>query len=542
MYLTITVNQVSSEERPVVSVNAPHTYKSTEAHPGTLYYTRLPSNMREEDVIARIVEKNWDFVTTSEFNFLIVFVSDNKHQQGFTLVRDRYGSQRVLISKTQNRLVVTTDPRAVKHSQTQWNPSGLYHALASRITATVALEDDVSVLPLSNGLVYDTENTLDLIETGAEELKIFERTNRFSDQELINRIKNSIFDSYCSISPEEPVAVLLSGGVDSFILAATASKYFKNVIAYTPTWNEGENPELERAVVFAKKLGIEHHVVTITPEDFKQAFFETVTANGIPNRNYSSLILHSLLKNISEENILYGEYADTLFGSSSIKAGVLDRKYATLFCLVPSFLAPVRYRNLIENVKNTRLSQLIEIPAITEDFVDHYLIDLGVDVIRPEVFEKDKAFTRVSGIEFNLKTDCSQHMIEIETSALLLNKKFITPFYNKHMVEISNSLSNPQMFGPSELSIRKNFRKETSHHVKPLLKQLACQYIEPETIYKKKLGFPVPLKNMLKAFKRSQENQQLERCFEHRNPEEVWSAINFVYLTNGQRFGSSMNV
>ncbi len=539
MYLTINVNKGSpSGKGTEIRVNSPCMYKSTGENPGILYYTRLPSNMCEEEVIAKVVERDWDFVSITEYNFLIVFVPENQNRPSWTLVRDRYGSQRVLIRQAQDNLIVTSDPRAVRDGQTQWNPLALRYALVSRIITTVALEEGVSVLPLSNGLTYDREYGLDFIETGAKKLRIQESKNRFSDQELIERTKESIFESYRLLNRQEPVAVLLSGGVDSFILAATACQQFKNVKAYTPTWNEGENPELERAVVFAKKLNIEHHIVTISPEDFKLSFFETIEANGIPNRNYSSLVLHALIKNIPEENILYGEYADTLFGSFPIKTGIMDRKYAVLVGCIPSAIIPGRFKSLLSKVRNARLSQLIEIPFITEEFVEQCLCYVGVD-FRCKNYGEQKNFSRVSGIEFNLKTDCSQHMVEIETSALLLGKKIIAPFYNQRMVTISNSLSSRQMFGVSGLGIRRNFRKDTSRQVKPLLKKLACQFIEPEIIYKNKLGFPIPFNKWIKIFEKSHEEPKFKRCFKRQGPEEIWSAINFMYLTDEKRFGGS---
>lgn len=533
MYITVTVHKGAiSGERARIDVTAPCTYQSSGPNPGTLYYTRLPANMSEEDVIALIVRKDWGFVGTAEYNFLAVFVSESGNN--LTLVRDRYGSQRVLISESADNVIVSSDPQAIRHAQTRWNPLGLRYALVSRILTEVALEEDVSVLPLLHGITYDEENGFSVIETGSEKLRIEESGDRFSDEELIASIKESLFESYRQINPQEPVAVLLSGGVDSFILAATAGEFFDNVKAYTPTWEKGENPELARAIVFANKLGLEHHIVTIHPDEFKSSFFEMIDASGVPNRNYSSLVLHALFKRIPENIILYGEYADTMFGSRPVKSGIMDRKYASILRFIPDYVIPGRIRPICAGIKNHGLGQLIEIPSITESFIKSNLDFLGVGAPKEDMIDQKKVFTRISGTEFNLRTDCSQHMLEIETSALLLGKKIVTPFYNQRMVALSNRLSNRQMFGPSNLSIRKNFRKDTSKQVKPLLKQLACQFIEPEAIYLEKLGFPTPFPAWIKDFVIPEKEVYCKIYSESRNSEQAWSALNLMYLTNRQ--------
>ncbi|MBL3556698.1 MULTISPECIES: asparagine synthase C-terminal domain-containing protein [Marinobacter] len=536
VYMTVNIHKGSlSGKSAEVKVSSPCLYQSTGPNPGTLYYTRLPANMSEEDVVAKIVSNDWDFVSGAEYNFLAVFVS--RDGNNLTLVRDRYGSQRVLIRETTDHIIVTTDPRAVQDTQIQWNPLALRYALVSRIITEDALEDGVSVLPLLHGITYDDKNGLAVIETGAEQLRIREGGEPSSDNDLIESIKNSICESYQQINTQEPAAVLLSGGVDSFILAAIACQVFDKVKAYTPTWDKGENPELERAIGFGKKLGLEHRIVTIHPDEFKSSFFEVIDANGVPNRNYSSLVLHALFKHIPEENILYGEYADTMFGSRPVKAGIMDGKYARVLRFIPDYLIPARLKSICASIKNHGVGQLIEIPQITEPFIGKTLDSIGVSPPKNNTADRKRAFTRVSGTEFNLKTDCSQHMVEIETSALLLGKKIVTPFYNQRMVALSNRLSNRQMFGPSELSIPRNFRRDTSSHVKPLLKQLACQFIEPEAIYLEKLGFPTPFPQWIKHFVISDNEDYCKIYSESKNTEQAWSALNLMYLTNRQSAG-----
>ncbi len=65
--------------------------------------------------------------------------------------------------------------------------------------------------------------------------------------------------------------ILLSGGVDSSLLALKAKQAgFRNCVALTARW-PGENPELELAIAIAKHIGIEHHVVDVDESKFERS-------------------------------------------------------------------------------------------------------------------------------------------------------------------------------------------------------------------------------------------------------------------------------
>jgi asparagine synthetase B (glutamine-hydrolysing) len=59
------------------------------------------------------------------------------------------------------------------------------------------------------------------------------------------------------------VAIFLSGGVDSSLLAALARLYFKRCLLVTPVFPGHDNPELDTAKAFASILKVEHLLVPI---------------------------------------------------------------------------------------------------------------------------------------------------------------------------------------------------------------------------------------------------------------------------------------
>ncbi len=82
-----------------------------------------------------------------------------------------------------------------------------------------------------------------------------------------------------AIGPARPVAVTLSGGIDSSAIAAHAVDCVgaANVEAFTYEFDDPSHPcETPFAVAVARRLGIRHHVFKISFEDYLQALPETV--------------------------------------------------------------------------------------------------------------------------------------------------------------------------------------------------------------------------------------------------------------------------
>ncbi len=115
---------------------------------------------------------------------------------------------------------------------------------------------------------------------------------------------------------DQPVASLLSAGLDSALVAAMASKYGVNT-AYTvqfvgnPGWDESEG-----AREVAEHIGLDHRIVPMTQEDLLEAFDEAVVASGGPVINTHVAAKYLLCKRIAADGfagILSGEGADEVF-------------------------------------------------------------------------------------------------------------------------------------------------------------------------------------------------------------------------------------
>ena len=111
-------------------------------------------------------------------------------------------------------------------------------------------------------------------------------------------------------------AAFLSGGLDSSILTALASKDFPNMTAYTIAFDIPGFSEAEVAERSAKLYKIRHEVVRLNADDFRAAVPFAIKAMGVPVADPSATAV-SLIAKAAEgkcDVILSGEGSDELWG------------------------------------------------------------------------------------------------------------------------------------------------------------------------------------------------------------------------------------
>ena len=136
-----------------------------------------------------------------------------------------------------------------------------------------------------------------------------------------------------SLDAADRPAVLLSGGVDSSILAALALRVRPDVLALTPTWRDHFDPELDRARLYAEHVEIDHRVVPIPDEEIPGAVRWMARAMEQPPRTDWAFALERCLAGLVEpvDVVVHGMAADTLFGSAQV---VFAREYRRKWSLV----------------------------------------------------------------------------------------------------------------------------------------------------------------------------------------------------------------
>lgn len=300
----------------------------------------------------------------------------------------------------------------------------------------------------------------------------------------------------------KPTYVLLSGGVDSALLLALTKEIVPDVIAITPNHVQHPNPELNRAIQFAQKLSVPHEILQIDDNEILQLFDDTTLCLKQAPRHQSSLTIYRMLRSISKpSNIIYGEAADSLFGSSAVKRYQLRQSRIQTVKRIPKRIKNGLLKiiptssNLSALLKETPLSCLLGFNKLDNPL--HFEKMLGIadfTILESDFLRRYKMirsdFEQLSQEDllsifkqWLLDTDVTNHMFETGTISMRFNHNLVTPFLNVSVLNCAKQLSKSDYFGSS--------------HVKPLLRELGAEFYPRDWMYLPKLGFPVPHQSWL---------------------------------------------
>lgn len=116
--------------------------------------------------------------------------------------------------------------------------------------------------------------------------------------------------------------ILLSGGLDSSLLAAIAQVAYPNVHTFSTNFSfaNSDDGEAQYALSMARHLGVAHQVHHTTPERYLTGWVESIYAAEQPVLHLQSVLLHLLFQDRAAAGhgaILCGDGGDNVFGNAS---------------------------------------------------------------------------------------------------------------------------------------------------------------------------------------------------------------------------------
>lgn len=313
-------------------------------------------------------------------------------------------------------------------------------------------------------------------------------------------------DEYFSILAKrfDTVCVPLSGGVDSSLLLAKATQHFEKCIAATPYFELGQNPELDQAKKFASHLSVEHLLVPVYDDEVFDRFKSICIKMERLPRHISSIAFEKLIE--SMENIapliIYGEAADSLYGSGTIKricdrtqkVGKLKRFGITplvgnLLGLLPiQKLKQMKWLSNLEIIDILQMEQRVDMNeemsrVFSVSNVNNHLFDFDEKYEAKKIKIVNATYKNVWEMARNYIFDVSI-IDQFESMSRLISKEdvFISaPFMDSNILEVSYELSDQAFFG--------------GKFVKEVLRKLGERYYPAEYMYRPKWGFATPQKD-----------------------------------------------
>ena len=306
-------------------------------------------------------------------------------------------------------------------------------------------------------------------------------------------MKNSI--KYHLISDQE-VGAFLSSGIDSSYLVSLA----KTKRTYTVGYNQKQYSEIDYAQDLAEKLNISNCSKIITKDEFMQAISKVLYHLDEPLADPSVISLYFLAKLASQnvKVVISGEGADEFFGGYNYYKSINELTFYqkipfairhTIACFIKLF-PEFKGRNfLIRN--GTKIEEnYIGVNQIFSEKERKKLLHFADNIknkdITKEVFqqyENEDKLTKMQAIDihFWLLKDI---LLKCDKMTMAHSVEARTPFVDKCVFQIAASLNSEY--------------KVTSKQTKIALREAAKKVIPNASYKKKKLGFPVPLREWLK--------------------------------------------
>jgi asparagine synthase (glutamine-hydrolysing) len=231
------------------------------------------------------------------------------------LARDRYGIKPLYYRHVDGELRFASELRALPRGEIDLNALEAFLAFNS-IPAPYSIFRDVRKLPAGHVLVW--EDGAITVERYARPGPAAEGELRTGDEaEIVEELRARLRDSVrAHLLSDVPVGVLLSGGVDSAVLAALAAQETPEPVhTFTIGFAERSFDERDDARLVAERYGTAHHELLVRPEPelllraLAEAFDE-------PFADSSALPTY-LVSRLAAEHVkvaLSGEGGDELFG------------------------------------------------------------------------------------------------------------------------------------------------------------------------------------------------------------------------------------
>ncbi|MEA3435796.1 MAG: asparagine synthase-related protein [Thermodesulfobacteriota bacterium] len=243
---------------------------------------------------------------------------------------------------------------------------------ASELKALVGKVNDV--YELRPGTIFSSDNGIRGYLFHYPEVEIPD-----TPDEAAERLKGYFFSAVERRLKDGAVGgVLLSGGLDSTIIAAITAKIQGSIPAFTVGIKDMPAPDLENAKIVADYLGIEHHVYQFSSNEIKQmipkavwfleSFDEDCISGTIANLNAS------LLASKHTNCILSGEGADELFGGYHL---LKDLKTEDERFKMMSRLTEIAYNTAVQRLDRSMMGNSINYRA---PFIDPEVMAFAIQM------------------------------------------------------------------------------------------------------------------------------------------------------------------
>lgn len=314
---------------------------------------------------------------------------------------------------------------------------------------------------------------------------------------IVKDIQKSMEDSvkHHEIADVE-VGSFLSSGIDSSYLVSVS----KPDKTYTVGYDNPKYDEISYAKDLAEKLGITNKSKKITKKEYIEAFPKIMYHMDEPLADPSAIALYFVAQIASEDVkvVLSGEGADELFGGYNTYKEEIDQAWYMKIpyplrraaSAIAGLLPEVRGFNFIYRRGRKLKDYNIGLGRVFRDEEAMKIVKCSnqihtKDIVAPfyEEYKDNSTMVQRQVIDFYFWL-VRDFLHAVDRNTMMFGLEARTPFLDKEVYEVAR-----------KLPVSAKINKETT---KPALRLAAKKVIPNESYKKKKLGFPVPLREWIR--------------------------------------------
>lgn len=495
-----------------------------------------------QEIKTELIEKGYSFHTVSDTEVLLnafieygidciqqligmfAFTIYDRLTKEYYIVRDRLGIKPLYYSKDNDNLIFSSEIKSIlkldkKKRELDHKAVSSYLSFRYPILNNTFFKDIHSLAPAH--YIKLTKSNFEIVEYWNVVDQFKEQENDRGEDYYQLRLRDLLESSvkYRMIS-DVPFGAFLSGGVDSSVITALMAKNSSEPIkTFTIGFEEEGFNEFKYANIIAEKYGTDHKEIVLSGKNYIETMEKLIEFKDAPLSVPNEVPLYLMSKELKKyiTVVLSGEGADEIFGG-----------YGRIFRSPYDFerMKELDASELSESEKKEFTTNFIK-KYLTDSFdneIDHFMNiysytvfedkkellneDFPLDVMETELIEKfmfyfdelkDESYYNKLMYAFE-KNHIVGLLHRVDTSTMAASVEARVPFVDHRLVEFAFTIPLKYKLKWASEESKKISRVLMSDRIseefdipKYILKKSYEDMIPKELLYRKKMGFPVPL-------------------------------------------------
>ena len=450
--------------------------------------------------------REWGESALDRFVGMFAFAIYDPAADRLTLVRDRFGKKPVYYTQQSDQLIFASELKSLVSvcpgldvNLQRLNEWSLYRNIDFGPQETM-FQGVLSLPPghfvtVDAGMVGEPKPFFQLHECVRKEEH--DRLGRLSIPDLSRELETLMLEAVEDrLVSDVPVGTLCSGGIDSSLITSVAAKRRKDLLAFNVSvTGAGAFDESGYAKQVTDSLGIELLTLKADGQNFRENLVRAIYHSDYPLTHPNSvffLLISEFAKSHGVKVLLSGEAADELFGGYAHRY----RRYAQYRRIqqVVNRL-PGKLRRIIaaagyavEDVPVMEFTGYEKLMAHSTSFVDRFSrAELRSACMETFSFIENEIDRGVlAGMLADLSNFLAPLLRRLDRMSMGASVECRVPFLDHRLVGTAVNL-------PLEYRLR-------GRSDKWMLKEIAGHHLPHEIVHRKKIGFPLPLRDYLQPF------------------------------------------